>query len=106
VAEFCQGYLVRFMSRSIATHDTDRVFTSREVSCIAKISLRQLQWLDERKLISPRQRRAKTRLPSGTSNRKHGGRGASSEGAHSAEDAAGHALSAARDGAAITKASE
>ena len=55
VAEFCQGYLVQFMSRSIATHDADRVFTSREVSRIAKISLRQLQWWDERKLISPRQ---------------------------------------------------
>jgi DNA-binding transcriptional MerR regulator len=43
------------MSRSIATHDADQVFTSREVSRIAKISLRQLQWWDERKLISPRQ---------------------------------------------------
>lgn len=43
------------MSRSIATHDADLVFTSREVSRIAKISLRQLQWWDERKLISPRQ---------------------------------------------------
>ena len=30
-------------------------FTSREVSRIAKSSLRQLQWWDERKLISPRQ---------------------------------------------------
>jgi len=54
-AEFCQGYLVQFMSRSIATHDADQVFTSREVSRIAKISRRQLQWWDERKLISPRQ---------------------------------------------------
>src|SRR5215470_5424642 len=46
---------MQFASRSIAADDTDRVFTSREVSRIAKISLRQLQWWDERKLISPRQ---------------------------------------------------
>jgi DNA-binding transcriptional MerR regulator len=43
------------MSRSISTLDADQVFTSREVSRIAKISRRQLQWWDERKLISPRQ---------------------------------------------------
>ena len=38
--------------------ETDRakpVFTSAEVSRIAQISLRQLQWWDERKLISPHQ---------------------------------------------------
>jgi len=43
------------MSRSISTLDADQVLTSREVSRIAKISGRQLQWWDERKLISPRQ---------------------------------------------------
>ena len=46
---------MQFASRSIAADDTDRVFTSREVSRIAQISLRQLQWWDEGKLISPRQ---------------------------------------------------
>ncbi len=46
---------MKFVSRSIAADGADRVFTSREVSRIAKTSLRQLQWWDERKLISPRQ---------------------------------------------------
>ena len=46
---------MQFEPRSIAAADADRVFTSREVSRIAKSSLRQLQWWDERKLISPRQ---------------------------------------------------
>ncbi len=31
-----------------------RTFTSKEVSRIAGVSLRQLQWWDERKLVSPR----------------------------------------------------
>jgi len=43
-------------SRANAVDNADRVFTSREVSRMAKISLRQLQWWDERKLISPRQK--------------------------------------------------
>ena len=34
---------------------TNQVLTSRDVSRIAQISLRQVQWWDERKLISPRQ---------------------------------------------------
>jgi DNA-binding transcriptional MerR regulator len=46
---------MQFTPRSIAAADADRVFTSRDVSRIAQISLRQLQWWDERKLISPRQ---------------------------------------------------
>jgi DNA-binding transcriptional MerR regulator len=46
---------MQFASRLIAADDVDRAFTSREVSRIAKSSLRQLQWWDERKLISPRQ---------------------------------------------------
>jgi DNA-binding transcriptional MerR regulator len=47
---------MQFTPRSIAAADADRVFTSRDVSRIAQISLRQLQWWDERKLISPRQK--------------------------------------------------
>ncbi len=35
--------------------DADRVFTTSDVSRIAQISLRRLQWWDERKLVSPRQ---------------------------------------------------
>jgi DNA-binding transcriptional MerR regulator len=46
---------MRFASRAIAADDADQVFTSREVSRIAKISLRQLQWWCEHELISPRQ---------------------------------------------------
>jgi DNA-binding transcriptional MerR regulator len=46
---------MQFASRSIAADDADRVFTSRDISRIAQVSLRQLQWWDERKLISPRQ---------------------------------------------------
>jgi DNA-binding transcriptional MerR regulator len=42
-------------SHFAAAADGGWVFTSREVSRIAQISLRQLQWWDERKLISPRQ---------------------------------------------------
>jgi MerR HTH family regulatory protein len=34
---------------------SEQVFTSSDVSRIAKVSLRQLQWWDERKLISPHQ---------------------------------------------------
>ena len=34
----------------------ERVFFSKDVSVIGKISLRQLQWLDERKVVSPQQR--------------------------------------------------
>ena len=36
------------------SHPPDRTFTSAEVSRIARVSLRQLQWWDERKLVSPR----------------------------------------------------
>lgn len=32
-----------------------RVYTSAEASQLARISLRQLQWLDEREIVSPRQ---------------------------------------------------
>ena len=32
---------------------TDRTFTTSEVSRIAQVSLRQLQWWDERKIVSP-----------------------------------------------------
>jgi DNA-binding transcriptional MerR regulator len=46
---------MQFAPRSIAADDADRVFTTRDVSRIAPSSLRQLQWWDERKLISPRQ---------------------------------------------------
>jgi DNA-binding transcriptional MerR regulator len=46
---------MQFASRSVALADAEPVFTSRDVSRIAQISLRQLQWWDERKLISPRQ---------------------------------------------------
>lgn len=34
----------------------DRVFTSADAARIARVTLRQLQWWDERKLISPRRR--------------------------------------------------
>jgi DNA-binding transcriptional MerR regulator len=33
---------------------TDKTFTSSDVSRIAQVSLRQLQWWDERKVVSPR----------------------------------------------------
>jgi DNA-binding transcriptional MerR regulator len=46
---------MQLASRSFALADAEPVFTSRDVSRIAQISLRQLQWWDERKLISPRQ---------------------------------------------------
>ena len=46
---------MQFASRFAALADSEPVFTSRDVSQIAQISLRQLQWWDERKLISPRQ---------------------------------------------------
>jgi DNA-binding transcriptional MerR regulator len=39
---------MQFAPRSVAT------FTSREVSRIAKSSLRQLQWWDEQSVVSPR----------------------------------------------------
>jgi DNA-binding transcriptional MerR regulator len=32
----------------------DRTYTSSDVSRIAGVSLRQLQWWDERKVVSPR----------------------------------------------------
>src|SRR5712692_5031960 len=32
----------------------DRTYSSVEVSSLAKVSLRQLQWWDERKVVSPR----------------------------------------------------
>src|SRR5258707_11387502 len=34
--------------------DQDRTYSSSEVSGIAGVSLRQLQWWDERKVVSPR----------------------------------------------------
>jgi len=34
--------------------DQDRTYSSSEVSSIAGVSLRQLQWWDERKVVSPR----------------------------------------------------
>ena len=34
--------------------DQDRTYSSSEVSNIAEVSLRQLQWWDERKVVSPR----------------------------------------------------
>src|ERR1041384_7650802 len=34
--------------------DQDRTYSSSEVSDIAGVSLRQLQWWDERKVVSPR----------------------------------------------------
>jgi len=46
---------MQFASRSIALADAEPVFVSRDVSRIADISLRQLQWWDECKLVSPRQ---------------------------------------------------
>ena len=33
----------------------DRMFSSRDVARIAQVSLRQLQWWDERRLVSPHQ---------------------------------------------------
>jgi DNA-binding transcriptional MerR regulator len=36
------------------TAPPERTFTSSEVSRIAQVSLRQLQWWDERKVVSPR----------------------------------------------------
>ena len=38
----------------IDLNQANRVFTTREVSQGAKVSLRQLQWWDESKLVSPR----------------------------------------------------
>jgi DNA-binding transcriptional MerR regulator len=46
---------MKFVSRTTALDGDGGVFTSRDVSRIAQISPRQLQWWDERKLISPRQ---------------------------------------------------
>jgi len=43
----------RVLSPSVAELDK-WTFTSTEVSRIAQVSLRQLQWLDERHLVSPR----------------------------------------------------
>src|ERR1700675_3089172 len=40
-------------SRPEAAHP-DRTYSSVEVSTIAAVSLRQLQWWDERKVVSPR----------------------------------------------------
>ena len=43
---------------------TDRTFTTSEVSRIAQVSLRQLQWWDERKIVSPaREGRKRVYLP-------------------------------------------
>ena len=36
------------------TEPTERTYTSSEVSRLAGVSLRQLQWWDERKVVSPR----------------------------------------------------
>src|SRR5580693_3318404 len=36
------------------SEDGDRTFASSDVSRIAQVSLRQLQWWDERKVVSPR----------------------------------------------------
>lgn len=36
------------------TENGERTFTSSDVSRIAQVSLRQLQWWDERKVVSPR----------------------------------------------------
>ena len=36
------------------TAPPERTFTSSEVSRIAQVSLRKLQWWDERKVVSPR----------------------------------------------------
>lgn len=38
----------------IETPAPDRTYTSSDVSRIAQVSLRQLQWWDERKVVSPR----------------------------------------------------
>ena len=38
-----------------ATIDSDEVYTSSEVARISGVSLRQLQWWDERGVVSPRQ---------------------------------------------------
>jgi DNA-binding transcriptional MerR regulator len=45
-----------FKTKRTRTDNTpaDRTFTSSEVSRIAGVSLRQLQWWDERKVVSPR----------------------------------------------------
>ena len=43
---------------------SDRTFTTSEVSQIAQVSLRQLQWWDERKIVSPgREDRKRAYLP-------------------------------------------
>jgi len=38
----------------LETNDGQRTFSSSEASRIAQVSLRQLQWWDERKVVSPR----------------------------------------------------
>ena len=43
-----------FNTEKIRPYSADRTFTSSEVSRIAQVSLRQLQWWDERKIVSPR----------------------------------------------------
>ncbi len=43
-----------FKAKQTRPHSlSDRTFTTREVSRIAQVSLRQLQWWDERKIVSP-----------------------------------------------------
>jgi|SRR5450755_4269705 hypothetical protein len=46
-----------------------QTYTSADVARIAQVTLRQLQWWDERKVVSPPARRPQASLPSGTSNR-------------------------------------
>ena len=54
-----------FKAKQTRPHSlSDRTFTTREVSRIAQVSLRQLQWWDERKIVSPgREGRKRVYLP-------------------------------------------
>jgi DNA-binding transcriptional MerR regulator len=43
--------------RSKASPSAGEAFSSKEVACLAKVSLRQMQWLDERGVVSPYQQK-------------------------------------------------
>ena len=55
IASRSNAWRCRGQSTAAGTDCAQPVFTSADVARIAQISLRQLQWWDERKLISPHQ---------------------------------------------------
>ncbi len=75
-----------------------RIYSSADVARIASVSLRQLQWWDERQVVSPAPRRPQADLSAARRDRDHGHRRIAPQRLLLAENSPGLAIPAARNG--------